>query len=149
MNNIKIIKYILIIILSISLYFTWFYKKCLEEESCKLQKKIVKLQKKLNNLKSQTMQECKLKQKIQHLEQKIKQVETNASKQSVPKKVIKIILPETKIDYSKIVPKVDYKDINLSIEKKKSKEDMEVIPNITFDKDKKIDTIKVNFKTTF
>ena len=136
-SHTRFIKYVLIIILAIGLYFTWLQRD-------KFEAKIKKLQTKIDKLHNQTK---KLKQKLQSVKQ-VKKIKVDKN-QSI--KTIKIVLPNNKIDYSKVIPKVDY---NLNLNKMnldtKQSEKVKILPSITLDKQThKIDKIEVNIKTKF
>ena len=123
-NQLKFIKYFLIVILSIGLYFTWLQKDKFENKTDKLTQKIEKLK-----------QDLEESQKINN--------EKN--------KTINIILPDTKTDYSKIIPKINYDNIDLKLTNNNTtKEDAyQISPNITLDDDNKIDSIELKVKTKF
>lgn len=134
----KFVKYILIIILSIGLYFTWFEKTNIENKSNKFKEKIYKLEDKIKNLQNDLKKSKQVINKIY--------IENNNTKNQT----INIILPDTKMDYSTIIPEVDYKNINLKLtNKEKKRDDVKFVPNITFDKNKKIDKIELQIKTKF
>ncbi|MCK5294290.1 MAG: hypothetical protein KAJ49_06525 [Arcobacteraceae bacterium] len=151
-NQLKFIKYFLIVILSIGLYFTWLQKDKFEELFQKYKEKSAKFKEKTDQLKQKT---DKLTQEIELLQQDLDKskktktiicIEENKTKSEI----IKIILPDTKIDYSKIIPKVDYKNIDLKLTNKNTQEDnIKITPNITLDEENKIDKIEVQIKTKF
>ena len=132
----KFIKYILIIILSIGLYFTWLQKD-------KFEAKVKKLQVTIDKLHTQTK---KLKQNLQNIKQNTKKEDDK--NRSI--KTIKIILPNNKIDYSKLIPKQDYNISLKPITNKKKNENTKILPSVELDKKThKIEKIEVNIRTKF
>jgi hypothetical protein len=122
----KFVKYILIIILSIGLYFTWFHK----------QKTISQLKNKIEKLKIQ-LQKTKLKYQI--------------LKKDYPKeKVIKLILPNTKKNYSTIPINQDLNINKLDLKSTQQKNnDMQIVPSVELDKHHKVQKVQIELKTKF
>jgi len=91
--------------------------------------------------------------KINHLELENKTVVKNQKQETQVKKVLFIIPNEDK-KFSKIIPKIDFKDIDLKSDEttkaKNSKEDIKVNPEVYIDKDtKKLDGAKITIETKF
>ena len=129
-NTTRFIKYSLIIVLSIGLYFTWLQKDKFEATS------------------------LKLKEKTQKLNQKIKTLKNNLQKSYLEKtnQKIEIILPEEKKNYEDMIPKQNYKDLDFrkdEILPSLKLKGMEVKPNITFDENKDIDKVEVKIEKKF
>ena len=169
----KLIIYTLIVVLSIGVYFvnSLYNKqllinhnlqqniKILQDELSKCNIVNKKYKAKIESLQTENKnsKNCLTKEKsmlIKEIKQCYKKYNNLLVKQAQYKehnKTVKIILPKTKIDYSKIIPKVDY--CNIDLEKGKIKQDdssnIKLIPNITFDKDKKIDSVNLKIETKF
>ena len=91
--------------------------------------------------------------KINHLELENKTVVKNQKQETQVKKVLFIIPNEDK-KFSKIIPKIDFKDIDLKSDEttkaKNSKDDIKVNPEVYIDKDtKKLDGAKITIETKF
>lgn len=91
--------------------------------------------------------------KINHLELENKTVVKNQKQETQVKKVLFIIPNEDK-KFSKIIPKIDFKDIDLKSDEttkaKNNKEDIKVNPEVYIDKDtKKLDGAKITIETKF
>jgi len=115
----KFVKYILIIILSIGLYFTWY-----------------KQQKIINSLEL----------KIQKLQSKYKYLKKNYPKE----KVIKLILPKSKKDYSTIPTNQDFNIDKLDLKSTKKKDDdVQIVPSVELDKHHKVQKVQIELKTKF
>jgi len=131
----KFIKYTLIVILAVSLYFVWFQKQKLDHKNLQLTKKIEKQKQKISSLKqtiSVLKQELNKKQKI---------------------KKIKLVLPKIENDfhYSCDTNLSDFDIIKFKQKRKKKKDNStQIEPMILLDQsEKKIDGFKINLKTKF
>ena len=129
----EIVKYITIIILSIGLYFTWLQKDKFEANSLYLKEKNQKLKEKIQTLK-------------EDLEKKYSQNCTHTESINQP---IKIILPKYKKVYEDVIPTVSYKDLDFKKTKDEIKEDVKIIPNISFGNDKEINKVEIKIQTKF
>ena len=129
-NQLKFIKYFLIVILSIGLYFTWLQKDKFEATSEKLKTKTDKLKEKIKQLKLDII---------------------NSKQLNLEQKELNIILPKDKIDYSKIIPKINYDNIDLKLTNKdeKKEDNIQISPNISLDEGNKIEKIEVKVQTKF
>jgi hypothetical protein len=143
------IKYSIISVLLVVLYFVWleknhFYNSFLnlKEQNNKLQTQIKLLDKELLTQK-ENIKKLKL--------QKQKKVIVYKQAKTKHKKVVKIILPKDNINYSQIIPKQKYdilqKDLKSTIEQKD--DDIKITPSITFNEKKEVDAIKLDIKTKF
>jgi len=132
-NTTRFIKYSLIIILSIGLYFTWLQKDKFEANSL--------------NLKEKTQ---KLKQEIQTLKDNLDKVYSKKTNQPVnAKQTIEIVLPEDKKEYENIIQEVNYKDLDFRKIDDKQTDDIKIIPNITLDENQEINKVEVQIQTKF
>lgn len=91
--------------------------------------------------------------KINHLELENKTVVKNQKQETQVKKVL-LIIPNEDKKFSKIIPKIDFKDIDLKSDEttkaKNSKDDIKVNPEVYIDKDtKKLDGAKITIETKF
>ena len=91
--------------------------------------------------------------KINHLELENKTVVKNQKQETKVKKVL-LIIPNEDKKFSKIIPKIDFKDIDLKSDEatktKNSQDDIKVNPEIYIDKDtKKLDGAKITIETKF
>ena len=143
-NTLSFIKYSVISILLVVLYFVWldknYFSNSLEnkkEQNSRLVTKNKLLNNKLLNKNNEIEKLKLLKQKKVIVYKKAKQ------------KVIKIILPTDNIDYSKIIKKEKYDFIYNKNIKQKEEENIKITPSITFDEENNVDTVKVNIKTKF
>lgn len=162
MNNINLLtKYILITTLVVGIFVLWEQNQTLKRD-CKIIKQELEKTKASNaNLqkiiltKNQQLKQKIASQttKINHLELENKMVVKNQKQETQVKKVLFIIPNEDK-KFSKIIPKIDFKDIDLKSDEttkaKNSKEDIKVNPEVYIDKDtKKLDGAKITIETKF
>jgi len=161
-NNINLLtKYILITTLVVGIFVLWEQNQTLKRD-CKIIKQELEKTKASNaNLqkiiltKNQQLKQKIASQatKINHLELENKMVVKNQKQETQVKKVLFIIPNEDK-KFSKIIPKIDFKDIDLKSDEttkaKNSKEDIKVNPGVYIDKDtKKLDGAKITIETKF
>jgi len=161
-NNINLLtKYILITTLVVGIFVLWEQNQTLKRD-CKIIKQELEKTKASNaNLqkiiltKNQQLKQKIASQitKINHLELENKMVVKNQKQETQVKKVLFIIPNEDK-KFSKIIPKIDFKDIDLKSDEttkaKNSKEDIKVNPEVYIDKDtKKLDGAKITIETKF
>ena len=162
MNNINLLtKYILITTLVVGIFVLWEQNQTLKRD-CKIIKQELEKTKASNaNLqkiiltKNQQLKQKIASQatKINHLELENKTVVKNQKQETQVKKVLFIIPNEDK-KFSKIIPKIDFKDIDLKSDEttkaKNSKDDIKVNPEVYIDKDtKKLDGAKITIETKF
>ena len=162
MNNINLLtKYILITTLVVGIFVLWEQNQTLKRD-CKIIKQELEKTKASNaNLqkiiltKNQQLKQKIASQatKINHLELENKTVVKNQKQETQVKKVL-LIIPNEDKKFSKIIPKIDFKDIDLKSDEttkaKNSKDDIKVNPEVYIDKDtKKLDGAKITIETKF
>jgi hypothetical protein len=139
----KILKYSIISVLLVILYFIWLDKNYFYNSFSNQKEKNLKL---INEIKL-------LNKKLLNQEEDIKKLKKQKKiiiyKNKKAKKAIKIILPKNNIDYSKLIPKEEYDFMDNKKTKIKIEETVKIVPSITLDEENKVDTIKVNIKTKF
>ena len=138
----KILKYSIISVLLVILYFIWLDKNYFYNSFSNQKEKNLQL---INEIKL-------LNKKLLDQHEDIKKLKKQKQKKIIVyknKKAIKIILPKNNIDYSKLIPKEEYNFMDNKNTKQKNDEKVKIMPSITLDEENKVDTIKVNIKTKF
>jgi len=142
----RILKYSIISVLLVILYFLWLEKNYFYNSLNNTNQKNISLNNQIKSLNNKLIQK---QNDIKKLKQKEK-IAKLKEKNKVEKKVIKIILPKNDIDYSKIIPKEEYNlEENYYNKKINKKDDIKIVPSITLDEQNNVDIIKVNIKTKF
>ena len=126
-NQLRTIKYILIVILSIGLYFTWLQKDKFENTTLKLKEKTKELKLKIQNLKND-------------LERKYSQKTT---------KTVEIIIPKEKKNYLDIISDINYTDLDFKKSDNINNSNIKIKPNIQLDDNKDIEKVEVKIQTKF
>ena len=159
MNTFHIfVRYSLVGVLLLGLYLLW-------DENQSLKSTLTQVTNQLNITedKNQKLQQILIEkeQKLKIINAKIKNnnsTKVNQSSVTVPPiikqkstKEIVIVLPEKETNYSKIIPKIDYKNIPLDKEQtNKTKDEIKINPEVFIDKDeKKINGGKIQIETKF
>lgn len=153
------VRYSLIIVLIIGLYFFWNENQILKKdilivnnnlqdlkyENVKLHQEITQLQAKLQSNQSSKIS---IDQKKVETAKKITQKQTIQSKQK-----ILIVLPDDEKQYHQIVPKIEYKNIDLkgdNTTKTKQNDDLRISPELFIDKDeKRVNGARIEIETKF
>jgi len=141
----KILKYSIISVLLVILYFIWLDKNYFYNSFSNQKEKNLQL---INEIKLLNKKLLDQHEDIKKLK-KQKQKKIIVYKNKKAKKAIKIILPKNNIDYSKLIPKEEYDFIDNKNTKIKNEETVKIVPSITLDEENNVDTIKVNIKTKF
>ncbi len=151
--------YILVTILVVGLYFLWSENDILkknivslnknlqdiQQENLSLHKKLIELQEKLQSSKSF---KASLDKETQIIKKAVQKQTTQA------KQKILIVLPEEEKQYHQIVPKIEYKNIDLKDDnntaKEKNRDDLKISPELFIDKDeKKLNGARIEIETKF
>lgn len=150
------ISYTLVGALLLGLYLLW-------SENQELKKTLLQVNNQLNHLeiKNQELQNINLKvqskltnqttiNKPNNVEEKKVEIEIKKDKVTTTKQnKIVIVLPENENNYTKVIPKIDYKDIKLEKDTQKE-ENLKISPEVFIDKDeRKINGGKINIETKF
>ena len=177
MNNLAILtKYILIAVLAVGIFVLWSENQTLKQSILnqrdelgilklnneKLQKTIIEkdnlLKEKIlfQNTKINSKLKLELNTKIQELKLQNNTALQKQKDENKPKHIL-LILPEDEKKYTKVIPKIDFKDIELSIQDinknkqlKQIQDDFKINPEIFIDKDtKKLDGAKISIEKKF
>jgi len=147
-NTLSFIKYSVISILLVVLYFVWLDKNYFSNSYKNQRNNNSQLQKQIKILNQQLLIKDNEIKKLKLLKQKEVIIYKKVKQKN--KKAIKIILPKNNIDYSKIIPKEDYNFIDKNkVKNTKESDKVKITPSVTFDDQNNVDTIKVNIKTKF
>ena len=141
----KILKYSIISVLLVILYFIWLDKNYFYNSFFNQKEKNLQL---INEIKLLNKKLLNQQEDIKKLK-KQKQKKIIVYKNKKEKKAIKIILPKNNIDYSKLIPKEEYNFMDNKNTKIQNDKKVKIMPSITLDEENKVDTIKVNIKTKF
>ena len=141
----KILKYSIISVLLVILYFIWLDKNYFHNSFSNQKEKNLKLKTEIKLLNKKLLNQQEDIKKLK----KQKQKKIIVYKNKKAKEAIRIILPKNNIDYSKIIPKEEYDFMDNKNTKIKNEETVRIIPSITLDEENKVDVIQLNIKTKF